>query len=491
MNELLAEVAATLKGAAGVIFIAGDRVLFLRRPDGSWGFPGGCTEDGETAYQTACREVLEETGHSIDPLAGQITQIAVVDNPDGYRFTCFMQCLPEVFPVTICSESDAMMWAAFGAFPSPLFMSSEALLTLALSNVAAIAMDERIVDGNGFTEIKGNPLSKVGVFPYLGKNIPGADPEKVFMVYRPPEELSDPATIDSIKLTPWVDDHAMLGDRAMPAEQKGVHGVIGQDVYFEGDTLYGNLKLFSATQGARIADGKRPLSLGYRCRFEHAPGVFNGQAYDYVQRHIRGNHLASVQDGRMGPEVAVLDHFCFTFDSKDVEIMADPEKKDDAPAGGGEMTIAELTATVKAIGPQLAALQQAMAALANPAAAAVVEDKKPEEATVTAAAMDAAIAKGVAEGLKSRALAGTLAQKLSAHVGVFDHSDKTHAEVVAYGLEKLGIKDAPKGQEAIYLDAYLAAKPVPGRGATAVAMDAADTKTEEVPAFLAGHGVRV
>lgn len=502
-----------LKSAAGVIFIAAGRVLLLLRADGGgWGFPAGTAEDGETPYQTALREVCEETGHTIDPLAGQIVQIACVDNPDGFQFTVFLQYIAAPFPVTICDESVGMMWAPLEALPSPLYMTAEALLSLA---VGACAMDSadtaRITDSNGFQEIKRNPLSKVGVFPYLGKNIPGADPSKVFNVYRSAEELSRPETIESFKLTPWINDHSMIGavPGGIPAEEKGIHGVIGQEVFFEDDTLFGNLKLFSQSQAERIDGGKTPLSLGYRCKYVHAPGVFNGQAYEYVQRFIRGNHLASVEDGRMGPEVAVLDHFCFTFDSKDIQTMADETTPE---SGKGEMTIAELTALVKAIGPQLGALQTAMAALQPGAAAAVVEDKgtpaagegaAPAAAAPAAAAaaapaattedqtvaMDAAINRGVAAALAANAKKATLAAKLSEFVGVFDHSDKTLGDVVAYGIDKLKLTDVPKGSEAVYLDAYLRAAPVPRAGHVA-AMDGADTKPGEVPAFLAGRGIK-
>src|SRR5579859_6086961 len=69
----------------------------------------------------------------------------------------------------------------------------------------------RIYDGNGWAEIKGNPISKVGVFPYSGAQIsPDLDPEQIYNVYRPEEELSNPETIASFKMVPWIDDHAML-----------------------------------------------------------------------------------------------------------------------------------------------------------------------------------------------------------------------------------------------------------------------------------------
>ncbi len=50
----------------------------------------------------------------------------------------------------------------------------------------------RIEDFNGWPEIKGNPLSKVGIFEYSGAQIsPQLDPNKIYKVYRPEEELSN------------------------------------------------------------------------------------------------------------------------------------------------------------------------------------------------------------------------------------------------------------------------------------------------------------
>lgn len=504
-----------VSAAAGVIFIAGDRVLLLQRADsGTWGLPGGGTEDGETPYQTAVREVLEETGHTLDPLAGQVTQIAVVDNPDGCRFTCYAQWLPEIFPATMCMESTGAMWAPLamvtGECTLPLFMCTGALIDLALSAVAMDYADTaRQADGNGFVEIKRNPISKVGVFPYAGRKVPGADPNSIVMVYRPEEELSNPDTIESFKLVPWINDHAMLGDvpGGMPAEQKGVQGVVGQDVFFEDGMLYGNLKVFSEDHAARIDAGKTSLSLGYRCRFDRESGVFDGQPYDYVQRCIRGNHLASVNDGRMGPEVAVLDHF--TFDAKDTETMADPEKTPEAGTTGGDMTISELTAAVKALAPQMAAFQAAIQALGAGAAggAAEIEDaagKTPAEkeqagtttnqAPMSAEAMDAAIndrvAKAVAATLSTLGARDTLAQSLKAHIGVFDHSDMTLDQLAKHGLEKLGVQGAPAGHEAAFLSAFLKVKPAAQRieGMASIAQDAADAG-KGVPSFLAEAGV--
>ena len=53
-------------------------------------------------------------------------------------------------------------------------------------------MTARVPDSNGWYEIADNPLSLVGVFPYMGSMIDasgalGLDPEKIYNVYRSEE----------------------------------------------------------------------------------------------------------------------------------------------------------------------------------------------------------------------------------------------------------------------------------------------------------------
>ena len=209
---------------------------------------------------------------------------------------------------------------------------------------AGIAADEittskRQEDINKWPQIKDNPLSKVGVFPYSGAQIHGSlIPDKIYNVYRPEEELSNQETINSFKLIPWINEHEMLGPRELgftPAEEKGVWGVIGQDVYFDKNTLTlcGNIKVFSERMKKLIEDGKIELSAAYRCVYELTPGVYNGIKYDAIQRNVRANHLALVTEGRMGPDVYVLDEYKFTFDK--LEYCMD--KKDEVkPVTGDE-----------------------------------------------------------------------------------------------------------------------------------------------------------
>ena len=357
-------------------------------------------------------------------------------------------------------------------------------------------MSKRISDINGWYEIKENPLSKVGVFPYTGAMIDhdgkfGLDPDKIYNVLRSEEELSDPETIDSFKLVPWIDDHVMLGEKKdglTPAEEKGISGVIGENVFFdyEDQMLKGNVKIFAEGLKDDIEKGKKELSLGYRCKYEKKSGIYDGQGVDFMQKCIRGNHMASVDEGRMGSEVAVLDSnlLTFTIDSKELKKMAmTPEEMEEVLSDLGK-TVMSLVDKVDGLGsPKTEDVEEK-----TEDAEEETKDADPEEETEGAEETeDAEEEKKDAEGMDSllsdtkklqktvKKLTSTvdnlekngmktilkvinrrdtLAESLSKHVGTFDHSEMTLDEVAVYGAEKLELK-CEKGSELATLNGFL------------------------------------
>lgn len=507
--------------AAGVMFLAQGKMLLLKRgadaPNGgTWCFPGGSVEEGESAEVAAKRESLEEVG--CEP-GGNLPLVGVFEGFALYLCEC------EPFIPTLNWEHDGYVWATKDVLPQPLHpgvideiaASASVTAEARAAAQAAATMDEsaRQLDINGWYEVKRNPLSKVGVFPYMGRQIPGAeDPDKIYMVYRPAEELASPECIASFRLLPWIDNHEMLGPEEKgltPAEQKGVQGVIGEQVEFdpqafEAGGLFGNIKVFAQYLAGLIKAGKRELSCGYRCIYVKKSGTFKGQAYDYVQTTIRGNHLALVDAGRMGPEVSVLDgsaldHLTFTIDAKEID-MPEATKKD-----GSEASVSLDAADIDAL-KQLATVAPALIKLAASAQdedddkksdddkkdEAKAADTDPEKKDETGkseddeaeakkddekkddkpAAMDeAAIFKSVTAQIARR---DALAAKLSDHVGTFDHSLMNEAEVAAYGIKKLGLT-VPAGQEIGALTGYLAAAAKPGaKTVPGVAQDTAGGK---------------
>lgn len=414
-----------------------------------------------------------------------------------------------------------------------------------------ISDSARSFDVNGWVEIKGNPLSKVGVFPYSGAQIsPELDPDKIYNVYRPEEELSDPETIDSFRLIPFVNEHEMLGssyDGLTPAEQKGVHGTVGEDVYFEDGYLKANLKIFSDKLAQLIEQGKKELSIGYRCLYDLESGVYNGIQYDAIQRDIRGNHLALVEEGRSGPDVSVLDSNKITFDAMEFTGMKTRDKK--AKDEGEEMTLQELAKMVKELAAKVARLDESRGekkaegedeeeegkkeltkeaaeegdakdegdpeafvkkaditdadmseeeysdAEAEAKNAEMNQDEdmeKPEGKEPKISGMDAKLRTlnqrvtkvektSMKTVLREISRRNVLAEKLSKHIGVFDHAEKTLDEVASYGVKKLGLRCAP-GHELSVLDGYFAASRVDGPIAT---QDSA-MKSSKIDEYLNG-----
>jgi 8-oxo-dGTP diphosphatase len=78
----------------GVVVWQGDRVLLVRRGrpprQGQWGLPGGAQEVGETVFEAAAREVREETGLEVRPVAIITTVDSITRDADGavqYHYT--------------------------------------------------------------------------------------------------------------------------------------------------------------------------------------------------------------------------------------------------------------------------------------------------------------------------------------------------------------------------------------------------------------------
>lgn len=394
----------------------------------------------------------------------------------------------------------------------------------------------RQYDINGWPEIKGNPISKVGVFPYSGSQISSdLDPDSIYMVFRSAEELSDPETINSFKLLPWTDEHEMLGEGLTAAEHKGVHGVIGDDVYFEDGYLKGNIKVFSEKLASLIDSGKKELSIGYRCVYEPMSGVFNGEKYDFIQTNIRGNHLALVDEGRSGHDVAVLDHFKLTFDSKELKMPEFEkenfkEKKGDLskPADGKDenaMDLEKCFQMLNEVAKHLKSMAKTEDEFIDEEEAEEVnksentededpadfvkkaevtdedemaededEDEKKELSEKAAKEGDAKdedyskeeSGKGMDSSmkrvLKEITQRDKLASQLSNHIGVFDHKDKTLSEVARYGVKRLGIT-CKRGQEESAIQGFLK-----GARTNSAASSAQDSKRafSQIDAYING-----
>lgn len=346
-------------------------------------------------------------------------------------------------------------------------------------------MTARKFDVNGFFEVKDNPISREGVFPYSGAQIGAPEPGRIYQVYRPAEELSAAETLDSFRMVPIIDDHRMLGEGGVPAEDAEVAGTLGENIQVVDGVMTANLKIYGGALAEKIKNGKTELSCGYRCFYEFTPGVWNGQAYDAVQRQIRGNHVAVVDEGRMGPSVAILDQMTFTVDAKEQKPAMDEEIKQALAAIAARLDkleaaeVAEASAdedmTAKEIPGEPVAdaetgtTEAEVAPEAEKAAAGSTAmdalTKEVRELRAKVATMDAATV------VKTIARKTELANRIADLVGTFDHGSMDLAQVVGYGIQKLGLKGIPKGGEEIALDAALQVRAVPVAHVTADAKE--------------------
>jgi uncharacterized protein len=168
----------------------------------------------------------------------------------------------------------------------------------------------RSLDRDGRLRATGSiPLSRAGVFEYLGSTIPGwrrlgLDANKVYRVCRPASELR--AATHTFASVPIYIDHIALdsGHRTDLAV-----GAVGGDVKMIGDFLVADEIVVwdrAAIAGIRSGD-RRELSAGYAYSEPPTmtPGVWRNQPYDCVQRDLVAHHIALVDSGKCGPIVGL------------------------------------------------------------------------------------------------------------------------------------------------------------------------------------------
>ena len=155
----------------------------------------------------------------------------------------------------------------------------------------------------GYLICRGVPVARTGYQNYLPVelNLPGEDP---IPVLRPEEEVFSQACIASFEGKPVTDDHPPDAE-GVDAEnirrlQVGHAQNLRRGENEESNLLLADLVITDPETVRRVLEGKREISCGYTYRLFQEKGT-------YVQREIRGNHIAIVDKGRAGPRVAIRD----------------------------------------------------------------------------------------------------------------------------------------------------------------------------------------
>ena len=311
-------------------------------------------------------------------------------------------------------------------------------------------MSKRVVDINGWITIKDNPILKAGIFPYLGSEIGQGESTRVYKVLRSEEELSKPETIKSFELVPLINEHFVLGELGTDTDDKPIDGIVGESIYFEAPYLKSNIKVFGKHIKKLIEVGKIELSAGYSCKY--IP-VENNPDYDFIQTDIRANHLALVEAGRNGSDVAVQDALKFTLDSK--ELLMNLEDILAQISALSEEDKAKLLATLKPTEDENKEVEKEVAKDEEKAVATDMENTEVAKDAETPVDVEAIKQEAVKEVMSELAEVKEIAKDLNEVIGEIPPvAMDSKANLVAYGLDKLKIK-AKKGEELATLRGYL------------------------------------
>ena len=149
------------------------------------------------------------------------------------------------------------------------------------------------------------PVARTGTQEYLPEELGifGQGPPGLVPVVRPESEVFSPETIASFEGMPVTNDHPPDGVDIgnIRALQKGHAHNVRRGTGEESDLLLADLIITDPVLIDLILDGKREISCGYTYELHEENGT-------YIQRKIRGNHVAVVDAGRAGPRVCIKDH---------------------------------------------------------------------------------------------------------------------------------------------------------------------------------------
>ena len=176
-------------------------------------------------------------------------------------------------------------------------------------NQLALDRSVRSVDADGHLRVEFSRISKANVCGYKGYEIPrakelGLIPDKTYYLLRDPRELAKAA--DTFTGKPLLIRHVPI-DADLPSQSLWV-GTVGA-VSWEAPYLVTRPLMVLTQEAIDLIESEkqRELSAGYRYDAQMSPGTYGGQRYDGIMVNIRGNHVAIVSEGRVGPDVHVAD----------------------------------------------------------------------------------------------------------------------------------------------------------------------------------------
>lgn len=174
-----------------------------------------------------------------------------------------------------------------------------------------LAMDRslRTTDQDGRLRVASTPITAARVNGYAGSEIPdaarlGLQSDRIYQLLRDPAELAKAAP--TFCNLPLLDEHCLV--TANDHRPDLVVGSTGTDAVFDAPYLRVSLAVWAGDAIANIQSGaQRELSAAYRYVPVMQAGTYGGVPYDGRMTQIVGQHVALVDQGRVGSDVLVAD----------------------------------------------------------------------------------------------------------------------------------------------------------------------------------------
>ena len=181
-------------------------------------------------------------------------------------------------------------------------------MKITLFDRATYKISSREYTDEGFLKVSGR-AARTGVQDYTAGELElVGDPNRIVSVFRPADEVFKPASLDSYEHVDTTDDHP---PKLVDSEnyKKVTTGVVVSAGTRDGDYVQIDLIFKDADAIKLIESGKAELSAGYTAEYANEPGVTSdGKKYEFVQRDIKINHVALVDNARAGSAARIFDN---------------------------------------------------------------------------------------------------------------------------------------------------------------------------------------
>ena len=163
--------------------------------------------------------------------------------------------------------------------------------------------DHMIETPEGYLICKAVPIARTGVQDYRGIEFGAPNAQQIYHVERPESEVFSVAALASFEGKPVVNEHPSEDVTAdnYARYTKGVCRDVRRGDGALSECMVADLIIYDKQLIQAIKNGKRDISCGYNCLW--VPSGDQG----YIQKEIRGNHVAVVSQRRAGHKVSIRD----------------------------------------------------------------------------------------------------------------------------------------------------------------------------------------